>query len=106
MRERLIALRERRAILIERARVEREGLASLLARTDVVTSWFDAGASTLAGIRDRPLWVLGALALLVAVRPRRALRWAASGWSLWRSYRMLHRWWRRIGPTMSTHPVA
>ena len=42
-RERLIALRERRAELLVRADAEREAIAALLARTDAAAHWYAAG---------------------------------------------------------------
>jgi len=35
------------------------------------------------------------VALLVALRPRRALGWLMKGWSAWRLYRGAQRWWRQ-----------
>lgn len=37
-------------------------------------------------------WLLGAGALLLATRPRRALRWLRRGWWLWRLSRRLSPW--------------
>lgn len=98
MRERLIALRDERAELLVRAAAERTTLAGRIARADVLAVWAGAGASLLAELRRRPLWVVLAVALLVAVRPRRVLKWAASGWTLWRIARVALVWWRRLAP--------
>lgn len=97
-RERLIALRERRAELLARADTEREALASLLARSDAAVRWFEAGADAVAELRRHPAWIAGGVAVLFALRPRRALKWAASGWSLWRVYRGARMWLRRVAP--------
>lgn len=95
---RLIELRERRAHLVERARGERERLAALLSRADPALSWLAAGRRLLDEARRRPLIVLAAVALLVALRPRRVLKLLASGWSLWQIYRRAQRWWALAAP--------
>ena len=99
MRERLIALRERRAALLASAASERSALAGWLARADRMSRWASTGASLLGEIRRRPLWIAAAAALLFALRPKRVLRWAASGWSLWRLALRARVWWRRLAPT-------
>lgn len=93
---RLIELRERRAHLVERAQGERERLAAVLSRVDPVLSWLELGRRALEEARRRPLVVLAGVALLVALRPRRALKLLASGWSLWQIYRRARRWWELI----------
>ena len=103
MRERLIALRERRAGLIARAAAERSTLAAWLARADGLSRWAGVGASLLHELKRRPLWIAGAAALLFALRPKRVLRWAASGWSLWQLARRARVWWRRFAPATSAH---
>jgi hypothetical protein len=97
MRERLIALRERRAALLARAAAERAELAGWIARTDALAAWAGAGASLLAELKRHPLWIALAAALIAALRPRRVLRWAASGWWLWRIARLALEW-RRGAP--------
>jgi len=91
MRARLLALAERRARLTALAGAERESLAAFVARTDGAVGKV-AGALAvvrrqLGKLRDQPLLVAAAVALLVVLRPRRALGWALKGWSLWRAYR-------------------
>lgn len=98
MRARLIALRERRTQLTERARGERERLAALLAQADAVSAWIDLGRRMLDEAKRRPLAVAVGAALLFALRPKRALKWLASGWSLWQLYRRARRWWLRFAP--------
>ena len=96
-RERLIALRERRAELIARADSEREAIAGMLARGDAATRWLHAGTGALAELRRHPAWIAGGVGLLFALRPKRVLKWLASGWSLWRVYRGARAWlWRAI----------
>lgn len=103
MRERLVALAERRAHLIVRAQAERETTAALLARTDGAASLATSVIRTARRVLDlaghHPLIVVAGIALLVALRPRRALTWLARGWSLWRLYRGAHGWWLRFAAT-------
>jgi len=91
MRERLLGLAEHRTRLAARAQDEREALASMLAPVDAAAAL--AGSATrlaggLAGQAARYPWFVAAgVALLAALRPRRALVWFSRGWSLWRLYR-------------------
>lgn len=103
MRERLIALRERRAGLIVCAEIERGELSGWIARTDTVSRWADTGIRMFRELKRHPLWIAGAIALIFAIRPARtirwAARWAATAWSLWRLVRRLrraHAWWQRV----------
>lgn len=98
MRERLIALRERRAALILHAQSGRSELAGWLARSDKVSRWIDAGLSVADELRRRPLLIAAALALLFALRPKRVLGWATSAWSLWQLARRAGAWWRLLAP--------
>jgi hypothetical protein len=100
MRSRLLALAEHRARLVARAQLERQAFATLLVPAD--------GASALAmtllrivrrameAARRQPLLAIAGVALLVALRPRRALSWLARGWSLWRLYQGARGWWLRF----------
>lgn len=109
MRERLVALAERRARLIVRAQAERETVAALLARTDGVASLAVSVIRTARRALDlagrHPLIVVAGVALLVALRPRRAITWLARGWSLWRLYRGARGWWLRFAAIAGT-PAA
>jgi hypothetical protein len=100
MRERLLALAERRAHLQARAQSERASLAVLLAPADsaaaAAVAVLRAGERGLAEARRHPLLMIAGIALLVALRPRRALVWLARGWSLWRLYRGAQGWWLRF----------
>jgi hypothetical protein len=98
MRERLIVLRERRQGLIEQARLEREVVGGLLARTDVPGRWLDAGMFIGAFLRRHPIWIAGAAGLLLALKPGRALGWAMKAWSLYRLYRRGLVLWDRVAP--------
>lgn len=89
MRERLIALRERRAQLVARAETQRGEIFALFERADRVAAWFDRARDIGRGMRANPAWIAAAVALLIALRPRRAFRLAVTGYSLWRGWRRL-----------------
>ena len=109
MRERLLALAERRAHLAARAQSERESMAALIARTDTVASLavslLQLARRLLEQGQRHPLIVVAGVALLVALRPRRAITWLARGWSLWRLYRGARGWWLRFAAAGTT-PVT
>ena len=100
MRERLLALAEQRARLAARAQAERETLAALLAPADgagiLATKLLHTLRRATAAARRQPLIAIAGVALLAALRPRRALNWLARGWSLWRLYRGALGWWQRF----------
>ncbi len=100
MRERLLELAERRAHLQARALAEREALASQMSPADGVaaaaTAVLHAAQRGVAEARRHPLIMVVGVALLVALRPRRALGWLVRGWSLWRLYRGALGWWLRF----------
>jgi hypothetical protein len=75
MRARLLELVARKAALTERSRAERERLAALL------------------GEARGPFALAAGAALLIALRPRRVLRWLARGWSTLQIYRAARLWW-------------
>jgi hypothetical protein len=72
IRAHLQALHARRQLLIARAAAEREALGAAL---------------TVRVPRSTLVLGAGALAVLVALRPRAALRWLVRGYSAWRFYR-------------------
>jgi len=96
MRARLIALRERRARLLERAAAEREQLAAWAGRSDALSDWAQVAQRLYREAVNQPLWIVAAVALLAVMRPRRTLKLLVSGWSLWRLYRRARRWWDRL----------
>ena len=100
MRESLLALAERRARLVARAESERATINALLAPADaaasLATSLVRAARSARELAQRHPLGVVAGVALLVALRPRRAAVWLSRGWSLWRLYRGARGWWLRF----------
>lgn len=106
MREHLLALAERRARLVARAQEERATITALLVPADgaaaMAASLFQAARRALEEARRHPLIMIAGVALLVALRPRRAISWLAKGWSLWRLYREASGWWRRFAAITGT----
>jgi hypothetical protein len=98
MRARLIELRERRAQLLERAARDRAGLGEWLERAEVVEGWMAKGAAAAGWLRRRPLLVAAGVAMLIALRPRRALPWLAKGVALWRAWREARALWQQLAP--------
>ena len=110
MRERLLALAERRARLVARAQAERENLSALLAPADAMASLAVSLSGSVRRVLDQarryPLAVLAGVALLVALRPRRAITWLSRGWSLWRLYRGARDWWMRFESATAGTPAG
>lgn len=106
MRERLLALAGRRAHLVARAQAERETLCALLAPADAAASLAASLIRTARGVLEEagrhPLVTVAGVALLVALRPRRATTWLSRGWSLWRLYRGARGWWLRFAAPSTT----
>ena len=79
------ALRLRSAEL----RLEIAGQAQVL---QAPLAWVDQARKSLRWLRTHPEWPLGALVLLLVVRPRRTLRWGGRlwwGWGLWQQAQRL-----------------
>ena len=100
MRAQLLALAEHRTRLVARAQSERAALNAQLTPADAAAA---LAASVLRVARDLveiagryPLSIVAGVALLVALRPKRALIWLTRGWSLWRVYRGARGWWLRF----------
>lgn len=87
IREKLIALRERRALLVSRAEQQREGVVAIVERAEVAMHWFDRARAFGQKLRANPLWVVAGAAVLVALRPRKVFKVLATGFSLWRGWR-------------------
>ena len=100
MRESLIALAEQRTRLVARAQAERETISAMLAPADAAASLAASVIRLARSVLDQaaryPLSVVAGMALLVALRPKRAITWLSRGWSLWRLYRGARGWWLRF----------
>ncbi len=84
IREKLIALRERRALLVSRAEQQREGVIAIVERAEVAMAWFDRARAFGRKLRANPLWIVAGVAVLVALQPRKMLKLFATAYSLWR----------------------
>jgi hypothetical protein len=100
MRGRLLALAEQRARLSARAQSERVTINSLVAPADAAASLaqslFAIARSVQAQAQRYPFAAAAIIALLVGLRPKRAMIWLSRGWSLWRLYRGARGWWLRF----------
>jgi len=106
MRQRLLALAEKRTRLVARAESERATIDTLLAPVDAAASLGTSLCRIARRVGDQarqyPLGVVAGLALLVALRPKRAIAWLSRGWSLWRLYRGARGWWLRFEASGAT----
>lgn len=98
IREKLLALREQRAQLVAKAETQRDSLQVLIARAERATLWFDQGRALLGRLLAHPVWIAGGIALFVALRPRKALKWFATGIYVWRNWKSLRTWLERFSP--------
>ena len=98
MRERLLALRERRASLVIEAEAQRTGVAAIALRLEKAAVWYDRAKGVVLKLREHPLWVAAGVGLLVAARPRKALKLIATAFSLWRGWRQLNATLDRFAP--------
>lgn len=105
IRERLLRLRERRAVLVARAEQQRDAVYGLVVRAETATAWFDRARTLLGKAREHPVWIAVGVALFVALRPRKSLRLLATGFSLWRGWRSLRASLERIGPRQPARSV-
>jgi hypothetical protein len=99
MREKLLALRETRATLVAQAQTERTGVLRIVTRLERATAWFDRAKAIALKLRAHPLWIAGGVALIVAARPRKAVKLFAFGFSLWQGWRNLRATLDRLAPT-------
>ena len=107
IRERLIALRERRATLVARSEHQRESVAMLVGRAETAFAWFDRALAFGRKLRANPLWLVAGVGLLFALRPRKVLRLVGTGMTLWRGWRSLRAAFERYMPRQPpTRPAA
>lgn len=84
MSSRLIELAERREHLVAKIALQRGELAHHAASWKGVFATVDKGVAGLRYLRQHPGLLVGAAALLLVFRPRRALNWVKWGWPAWR----------------------
>ena len=87
MNRRLAEIRARRELLLARSAVQRDTLALLVQRWHAPLDLADRGFRVVQYAREHPGAILLAVAVLVALSPKRALRWAGGATAIWRGYR-------------------
>ena len=55
-------------------------------------AWVDQIRAGWTWLYQHPQWPAGALALLLILKPKRALSWTGKLWWLWKSGRLLRHW--------------
>ncbi len=88
----------RQRLLLARSDALRRTLARELQALEPPLAWADQGLAAARWLRRHPEWPVGAAALLVALRPRRAWRWGRRLFFAWRTGRRLLRWLRAARP--------
>lgn len=83
-------LRQQRLVL--RSAQLRHTMADQAQALKLPLSLADRARGGVDWLRQHPLVPASALALLVLLRPARALRWGGSLWSAWKLYRKLSDW--------------
>jgi len=85
-----LQLRQQRLLI--RSTELRLQLRADLQRLQAPAAVADQVKSGLQWLYHNPLWPAAALALLLALKPRRALVWTGKLWWLWKSARRLRHW--------------
>lgn len=85
-----LQLRQQR--LLTRSTELRLQLRADLQRLQGPAAVADQIKSALLWLYQNPLWPAAALALLLALKPRRALVWTGKLWWLWKSAGLVRRW--------------
>jgi hypothetical protein len=93
---RLDELRSRRNRLVLRTAAQRDSVARDFQALERPLALADRGLAAVQYLRAHPVFVLAGIAVLVALRPRRALVWAGRGYAAWRTYRLAATQVRRI----------
>jgi hypothetical protein len=84
---RLAQIHARRERLVAKAAAQRDEVALLLTPWAAPLALADKGVAVATYVRAHPGLVLAAVAALVVLSPKRALRWARRGFVVWRGYR-------------------
>lgn len=85
-------LQQRKAHLLARSAALRGALMREAVAWERPLGAADGTLVLLCWAHAQRYWLIGAGALLLAARPRRALRWLQRGWWLWRLSRRLRPW--------------
>ncbi|HWU36531.1 MAG TPA: YqjK-like family protein [Candidatus Acidoferrum sp.] len=88
MNTKLIELAERRAILVDRARAQRDEISGALASWRSPLGKIDQGIAAMGFVKRYPVVLAGIVTLLVVFRPVRLMKWLPPGWLMWRAVRV------------------
>ncbi len=87
MSERANAIRQRQMTLLLRSDVLRQRLGEQAQVLQQPLAWADRAQAAWRWLRSNPQWPLAGAVALVVLRPRRALRWSARLFWVWRTVR-------------------
>lgn len=90
-------IRARRAALIERTATERERVTAQFAPFRPPLALVERSIAAGRVILSHPEWIAGAAALILILRPRRALAWAQRGFLAWRAWQWIAQTARKTG---------
>ncbi|MDO9372670.1 MAG: YqjK-like family protein [Gammaproteobacteria bacterium] len=83
MNAKLTELANRRAVLVARAATQRAVLAQAYAPWRGPLAIVDQGLVAVRYIRNHPALLVGVVALVAVLRPKRVARWLQRGWVTW-----------------------
>ncbi|MDD4881737.1 MAG: YqjK-like family protein [Gallionellaceae bacterium] len=83
MNNKLSLLAERREQLVAQAAAQRTALAQSIEPWRTPLTWVDLGLDALRILKRRPVWVVGGVAMLAAMRLNRVGKWLRRGWITW-----------------------
>jgi small neutral amino acid transporter SnatA (MarC family) len=84
---RLAQIQVRRERLLAKAAAQRDEVTLLLSPWATPLAVADRGVAVVTYVRAHPSLALVAVAALVVLSPKRAFRWARTGFAAWRGYR-------------------
>ena len=84
--KRIEQIRAKKAALVERAAAERERIAAQFAPFRPPLALVDRSIAAGREVLAHPEWIIGALALILILRPRRSLAWAQRGFVAGRAW--------------------
>lgn len=87
-----VDLQARKVRLLARSAALRGTLVREAAAWERPLGAADGALVLMCWVHAQRYWLIGASALLLTIRPRRALRWLRRGWWLWRLSRRLRPW--------------
>ncbi|MCX7892192.1 MAG: YqjK-like family protein [Burkholderiales bacterium] len=94
--DRLAELERRRERLVLKAAAQRSALARDFRPLEPPLALADRGIAAVRYLRAHPGFVVAGVAVIVALRPRRALVWASRGFAAWRTWRWASAQLRRL----------